>query len=263
MKEEINFLKIFMVKKRKSKKISRSGKRNPRHPDFKGVTRFPEPEFSAHEPVPLEKMSDLSWRIFRIMAEFIEGFQFLSNFKKEVSIFGSARLAPTSKWYKEAEKLGFMCAKAGYTVITGGGPGIMEAGNKGAFKAGGESVGINIQLPTEQRTNPYVGKSHAFYYFFTRKVMLAASAQAYIFFPGGFGTSDEFFEIITLIQTNKMENIPVVCVGREFWEPVLHLMNKMKEMRTIEEKDSKIFTVVDSAEEAFKSIKNSKERDIF
>lgn len=231
--------------------------------EFKGVCRVPMGHTDTTGTPQIHKMSDLSWRILRIMSEFIEGFQFLANFCNEVSFFGSARLKPGSKWYLEAEKLGFILGNAGFTIISGGGPGIMEAANKGAYKSGAESIGINIQLPFEQRTNPYVKKSASFYYFFTRKVMLAASAQAYVFFPGGFGTADEFFEIITLIQTRKMQRIPVVCVGKEFWEPVIHLMNRMVEMGTINEADKKIFNIVNTAEEAFKLIKDSPERDIF
>lgn len=237
---------------------------NTKNKNNVGVCRVPlEPleleQGSSYSP----KLSDLSWRILRIMGEFVQGFQFLSNFNKEITILGSARLKPETKWYKEAEKFGYLAGKAGYTVVTGGGPGIMEAGNKGAFKSGGESIGINIQLPFEQRINPYVKKSTAFHYFFTRKVMLAASAQAYIYFPGGFGTADEFFEIITLIQTKKMAPTPVVCVGKEFWEPAINWMNKMIEMGTITKQNKNLFTVVDTAEEALKLIKNSKERTLF
>lgn len=233
--------------------------------DFRGVCRVPPEtrEVMSGPRQPVRRMSDLSWRIFRIMSEFVQGFQFLSNFNNEVTVFGSARLKAGTKWYKEAEIFGTLCAKAGLSIITGGGPGIMEAANKGAFEAGGESIGINIQLPTEQRINPYVQKYMAFHYFFTRKVMLAASAQAYIFFPGGIGTTDEFFEIIELIQTNKMVKIPVVCVGNEFWQPILHLMNLMVEMETINVEDKKLFKVVNSGAEAFELVKNSKERDIF
>ncbi len=213
-----------------------------------------------------KKMSDISWRIFRIMSEFVDGFQFLSQFTKEVTIFGSARLKPDHKWYKEAEKLGALLVKNNYKVITGGGPGIMEAANKGAYSVDPEkSIGINIQLPTEQRINPYVTKSMGFYYFFTRKVMLAASAQAYIYFPGGFGTSDEFFEMITLIQTGKIKKLPVILMDKKFWTPLLKWMKTTmaKEYKTINSEDIKMFHVCDTSEEAMKYVKKSKERSIF
>jgi uncharacterized protein (TIGR00730 family) len=233
--------------------------------DFQGVCRVPgEPmEEAMGTDLQVRRLSDLSWRIFKIMGEFVNGFQFLSAFSREVTVFGSARLEPGTKWYLEAEKFGYLCGKAGFTMITGGGPGVMEAANKGAFKSGGESIGINIQLPFEQRINPYVKKSAAFNYFFTRKVMLAASAQAYIFFPGGFGTADEFFEMVTLIQTKKVAPVPVICVGREFWEPCLHWMNQMEKMGTISKEEKKIFNVVDTAEDAMKIVSKSKERTIF
>jgi uncharacterized protein (TIGR00730 family) len=214
----------------------------------------------------LKKMSDITWRIFRIMSEFVEGFQFLSQFNKEVTIFGSARLPENNKWCKEAENLGKLLAKNGYTVITGGGPGIMQAANKGAHSVNPRfSIGVNIQLPMEQRTNPYVTKSKGFYYFFTRKVMLAASAQAYIFFPGGFGTADEFFEMITLVQTKKMQKLPIVLVGKDFWKPLTDWMETtlIKKYQTINPNDPKLFHVVNKAEDAMKYIKKSKERTIF
>src|SRR3990167_7921567 len=146
-----------------------------------------------------------SWRIFRIMAEFIDGFTFLSQFNKTVTFFGSSRLGPEAPAYQEAYDLAKLLAKKGYAILTGGGPGIMEAANKGAYDVSGESVGINIQLPNNQINNPYVNKSIALNYFFIRKVLLAFSAQAFIYFPGGFGTLDEMNEISTLIQTNKLE----------------------------------------------------------
>src|SRR3989338_7041363 len=136
------------------------------------------------------------WIIFRIITEFVEGYQFLGDLKKEVTLLGSARFPSNNKYYKIAQELGYLLGKNGFTTITGGGPGIMEAANNGAFEGGGESVGLNIQLPFEQRTNPYVKKSIAFYYFFSRKVMLTAPANAFVFFPGGFGTLDEFFEVV-------------------------------------------------------------------
>lgn len=218
-------------------------------------------ELGARPP----RMSDLTWRIFQIMAEFVEGFQFLSTLKKEVSIFGSARLHPESRWYKEAVKLGRLLGDNGYTVITGGGPGIMEAGNKGAFEAGAPSIGLNIQLPKEQRINPYVTRSRAFHYFFVRKVMLSASAQTYVYFPGGFGTMDELFELLTLIQTKKSERVPVVLMGKDFWTPFWAWVEKTMyiEYDTIDREDLALVHIVDSAEEAYTIISKTKERTIF
>ena len=211
------------------------------------------------------RMSDITWRIFRIMAEFVEGFQFLSELDREVTIFGSARLTPDDKWYQEAVELGALLGKSGFTVVTGGGPGIMEAANRGSYEAGGKSVGINIQLPMEQRINPYVKSSRAFHYFFTRKVILAASAQAYVYFPGGFGTMDELFEILTLIQTEKSEKIPVVLVGRDYWEGLISWVKEvqLKRYGTVSQEDMDIFKVVDTAQEAFDLIKDSKDRTFF
>ncbi len=211
------------------------------------------------------RMSDITWRIFRIMAEFVEGFEFLSTLKQEVTIFGSARLPASNRWYQEAEKLGRLLGENGYTTVTGGGPGIMEAGNKGAYEAKGRSVGLNIMLPTEQRINPYVLESRAFHYFFTRKTMLAASAQAYVYFPGGYGTMDELCEILTLIQTKKSEQIPIVLVSKEFWSPLIEWFKTMmyEKMETISREDLDLFKVVDSAEEAFAIIRASNERKFF
>lgn len=210
---------------------------------------------------------DPTWRIFRIMSEFVDGFQFLSILEKEVTFFGSARYNPQHEHYKTAYNLGLKLSKAGYSIITGGGPGIMEAGNKGAVEGkSGDSVGLNIQLPSEQRVNKYVKKGMGFHYFFTRKVMLSASAQAYVFFPGGFGTLDEFFEIITLLQTKKIiERIPVILIGRTFWEPLLGWIEKEMYERNnaIEKEDMKIYRLVDTIDEAFNIIVQSKERNFF
>lgn len=218
-------------------------------------------ELGARPP----RMSDLTWRIFQIMAEFVEGFQFLSTLSKEVSIFGSARLHPETRWYKEATKLGRLLGDNGYTVITGGGPGIMEAGNKGAFEAGAPSIGLNIQLPKEQRINPYVTQSRAFDYFFVRKVMLSASAQTYVYFPGGFGTMDEFFDLLTLIQTKKSERVPIVLIGKDFWMPFWSWVEKSMyiEYDTIDRDDLALVQIVDTAEEAYAIITKSRERTIF
>lgn len=233
-----------------------------------GVCKVPltaeEKKLCAQSARP-PRMADLTWRIFRMMAEFVEGFQFLSTMNKEVSLFGSARIPSTNKWYKEAERLGKMLAQKGFTVITGGGPGIMEAANKGAFEGGGRSVGLNIQLPHEQRMNKYVTHGLSFHYFFTRKVMFAASAQAYVYFPGGFGTLDEFFEILTLIQTKKSEPIPIVLVGKDYWGSLVTFLEETVYGRydAIDRHDMRLFTLVDSADEAFAILAASTERSLF
>jgi uncharacterized protein (TIGR00730 family) len=206
------------------------------------------------------------WRIFRIMAEFVEGFQFLADFKKTVTFFGSARFKEDNHWYKVAHELGRLLGKAGYGVVTGGGPGIMEAGNRGVVDGGGDSIGLNIQLPYEQRINPWVKKPRGFHYFFTRKVMLSFSAQAYVFFPGGYGTLDEVFEILTLVQTKKIyDRIPIILVGKDFWGDLDNWMKKklLDQYQTIDPEDLKLYHVVDTAKEAFAIIKKSKLRAEF
>ena len=161
-----------------------------------------------------------SWAIFKIVGEFVNGYEKLSRIGPCVSIFGSARTKPDHKYYKLAEEVASKIVNHGYGVITGGGPGIMEAGNKGAYLAGGTSVGLNIELPFEQHDNPYIDhdKSLDFDYFFVRKVMFVKYSQGFVVMPGGFGTLDELFEAITLIQTNKIEKFPIVLVSSEFWE---------------------------------------------
>jgi hypothetical protein len=199
-----------------------------------------------------------TWKIFRIMAEFVEGYQFLSGLKKEVTVLGSARLPKTDPHCKIAKTLGALLGEKGYTTITGGGPGIMEAANHGAHESGGESVGLNIQLPFEQRTNPYVKKSTAFYYFFTRKVMLTSPAHAFVFFPGGFGTLDEFFEVIDHIELGKMCEVPVIMIGRDFWEPIVaFLKENCCQVGSLREKQMELWRIVDSAEEAVDIIENT------
>ncbi len=205
----------------------------------------------------------LQWRIFRIMAEFVEGFELLSKLNKEVSVFGSARAMPTSPYYKMARELGFKLGKKGYTLVSGGGPGIMEAADRGAFEAGAESVGLNIQLPIAQRTNKYVKNGMGFHYFFTRKVMLSASAQAYVFFPGGFGTLDEMTEMVTLVQTGKIpKNVPVILFGKKFWQPFLDWVKNSlnEEHRYVEKEEIAIMRLVDTVEEAVKIIEQTTER---
>lgn len=216
---------------------------------------------------PVEEASfteNVYWRIFRIIAEFIEGFEFLSKLQKEVTIFGSARTGQNHKYYKQAVKLGRLCGKAGYSVITGGGPGIMEAGNKGAYLEGGESVGLDIELPSEQRRNEYVTRAIGFHYFFTRKVMLSASAQAYVFFPGGFGTMDEAFEMLTLVQTGKIpKTVPCIFVGKEHWQPFIDwVKDHLLKNKYIAKKDLDLIRLVDTPEEAFAIIQKTTERQL-
>lgn len=197
-----------------------------------------------------------SWRVFRIMSEFVQGFELLRQHGLAATFWGSARTLPDDPYYKDAEALAAKLAKKGFSVISGGGPGIMEASNVGAFKVGGRSVGLNIQLPFEQQLNPYVTESLNFDFFFSRKVMLTFASEVYVYFPGGFGTLDELFEIMTLIQTKKIEPIPVVLYGKEYWDPLVDFFEKslLKKFKTISPEDLELFKVVDSVDEAFKYI---------
>jgi uncharacterized protein (TIGR00730 family) len=191
-----------------------------------------------------------SWRVFRIMAEFVEGFEVMAPVGRAVTIYGSARTKPDEPDYRACEKTARLLAKAGFGVITGGGPGIMEAGNKGAFEAGGTSVGLNITLPHEQEANKYQTISLDFHYFYARKVMLVKYASGFIYFPGGFGTLDEFFETMTLIQTTKMDFYPIVLYGSQYWRGMLDWMSGTLQGRYIDAGDLNIFKLVDSPEEA-------------
>jgi uncharacterized protein (TIGR00730 family) len=194
-----------------------------------------------------------SWRIFKIMAEFTDGFDLLGKYGLAASFFGTARMTFEDRYYAEATELAAQLAKAGFAVITGGAAGIMEAANKGAFDAGGASIGLNIRLERAQGDNKYLTDMFTFDHFFVRKVMLTFASEVYIYFPGGFGTLDEFFEIVTLIQTNKIKKVPVVIYGKEYWAPLIeffkqHLLNDHK---AIDPADLDIFHLVDSVDEAF------------
>jgi len=194
-----------------------------------------------------------SWAVFKIMAEFVEGFEKLARIGPCVAIFGSARSKPDNKYYRLAEEIAYLLTKKGFGIITGGGPGIMEAGNKGAHFAGGKSVGVNIELPFEQYPNPFIDpdKYLEFDYFFVRKVMFMRYSQGYIVLPGGFGTLDELFEAITLIQTQKLVKFPIIMVGKDYWEGLLDwIKQRMLEAQNIKEEDLGIFQLVDTAEEA-------------
>lgn len=192
------------------------------------------------------------WRIFRIMSEFVSGFEFLNRYQNAVSVFGSARLKQDDTIYQEVRLLSSRLAESGFTIVTGGGPGVMEAANRGAQEVGGTSVGIAIKLKHEQQVNKYVTEYETFKYFFTRKVMLAIASQVYVFFPGGFGTLDELFEMLTLVQTEKIDPLPIILVGRDYWQPLVGWFEQMllTQHKMIKQKDLHIFHVVDSAEEA-------------
>ena len=202
-----------------------------------------------------------SWRIFRIMAEFVEGFESLAGIGPAVSVFGSARTRPEDPDYQAAEATGRLLAQAGLSVITGGGPGIMEAANKGAFEAGGVSVGCNITLPHEQEANRYQTLTLDFHYFYARKVMFVKYATAFICFPGGYGTLDEFFETITLIQTLKIEPFPIILFGSKHWSGLVEWIRQtLTTGNFINDRDLDIFRLVDTPEEAVRLAREGMEQ---
>lgn len=198
-----------------------------------------------------------TWQIFKIMAEFVDGFEKLSKIGPCVSIFGSARTLPDHKYYKLAEDIAYKLTKEGYGIITGGGPGIMEAANKGAKQAGGKSVGLNIELPFEQSSNPYIDsdKLITFDYFFVRKLMFIKYAQGFVVLPGGFGTMDELFEALTLIQTKKIAKFPIVLAGREYWAGLFDWIREtLLVEKMVDEKDINLVMLADDAEHAVNHI---------
>ena len=201
-------------------------------------------------------------RIDRIEKEFKAGFEIVNKFNYTVTVFGSARFLEDNPYYKKARETGAMLAENGFVVVTGGGGGIMEAANRGAHESGGQSVGFNIQLPHEQKLNPYITESMPFRYFFARKVMLAYAASALICFPGGFGTLDELFEVITLIQTAKMPPVPVILVGREFWSPLDSFIKQqlLDGLGVISHGDEKLYEIVDEIEEIKQIVDNHREK---
>jgi uncharacterized protein (TIGR00730 family) len=198
-----------------------------------------------------------TWQIFKVMAEFVDGFDKLSKIGPCVSIFGSARTLPDHPFYHLAEEIAFKLTKEGYGIITGGGPGIMEAANKGAKAANGKSVGLNIELPFEQSSNPYIDpdKLITFDYFFVRKLMFIKYAQGFVVLPGGFGTMDELFEAVTLIQTKKIAKFPIVLVGKEYWAGLIDwIKNVLIEEKTVDEKDLSLILVAENADHAVRHI---------
>jgi uncharacterized protein (TIGR00730 family) len=203
-----------------------------------------------------------TWRIFRIIAEFVEGFEMLARIPPAVSIFGSARSLPGSPAYQSAQAIAGLLGKNGYSVITGGGPGVMEAANKGATEGGATSVGLNIELPLEQRPNIFANKLLNFRYFFVRKVMFVKYSIAFVILPGGFGTLDELFEAITLIQTRKIKPFPVILVGKDYWKGLLDwVSDSLLREKMISAEDLDILRTVDTPEEVLHWVQDSRMRN--
>src|SRR6186997_772039 len=209
-------------------------------------------------PGPDEFTHTDTWRVFRIMGEFVEGFDELATLTRGVSIFGSARTKPDDPQYQQGQETAAELARVGFAVITGGGPGIMEAANKGAFEAGGLSIGCNIELPFEQSSNPYLTHGLKFKYFFVRKMMFVKYSLGFIIFPGGFGTLDELFEALTLIQTKKIRNFPVVLFGSDYWQGLLNWIRDVAlQEGKISEHDLKLLHLTDSPEKVVEILNNS------
>jgi hypothetical protein len=219
----------------------------------------------ARKKVPFKKSTRFvhedPWRVFRIMSEFVEGFDEMSHIGPAVTIFGSARTKPRDRYYKSTVDLSRRLAENNFAVITGGGPGIMEAANKGATEGGGRSVGLNIKLPFEQCGNPYSNISVDFNYFFARKVCLAKYSTAFVYMPGGFGTMDEFFEVLTLVQTRKVPRFPLICFGRSYWNGLLKWANStLKRGKYIGTGDTDLVTITDSPTKAMQIINEFHEK---
>jgi hypothetical protein len=228
------------------------------------IIPVPDPVSEKKESFAFHK--DPIWRILSLTSEFVGGFQFLHRLKKEVSIFGSTRFSSRNYYYRKARQLAKKLGKEGYSIVTGGGPGIMEAANRGAQEAEAVSVGLNIELPTEQKLNEYVDRSYGFHFFTSRKVMLSASSQCYIFFPGGYGTLEEFFEIIVILTTDvTLQHIPVVCFDKKYWDPLIKFLEKIVyyENGCITEDMLDLIIVTDTVKEAYQEVQKSKERIYF
>jgi conserved hypothetical protein, DprA/Smf-related, family 2 len=197
-----------------------------------------------------EMKKEESWRLFKIIGDFIDGFEVMPNFLPSVTIFGSARVEEGNKYYEAARELAFKLSKKGFSIVTGGGPGIMEAANRGAFEAGGNSIGLNIKLPREQKPNKYLTEILNFNYFFSRKVMLVKYATAFVLFPGGFGTLDELTETLTLIQTKKLKPFPVILYGNEYWNGFVQWLNDVVvKDGYIDKEDTELFKQIDNIDE--------------
>ena len=219
----------------------------------------PEHQLARPHSIDSEVEQMLHERAGRAENELLNGFHAVRKFPKSVTFFGSARLSEDDPYYQKARSLGAKICQEGFAVVTGGGPGIMEAGNRGAHDACDCSVGFNIELPMEQNINPYVTHGVNFHYFYTRKVTMFFSAEAYVYFPGGFGTLDEFFELVTLVQTNKMPKVPIVLFGKDFWQPLQDLMKKqlLDEFETISPEDLELYTITDDEDEVMEIVRKA------
>jgi uncharacterized protein (TIGR00730 family) len=218
----------------------------------------PRKDTSRHPLTLSELDTEIKERILNIQTEFINGFSLIKRHPKTVTFFGSARTLPDEKDYQDAQLLANKIADLGYAIVTGGGPGIMEAGSRGAYVGKGDSIGFTIQLPTEQVVNPYLNESINFNYFFARKVALTYSAEAYVYFPGGFGTLDELFEILTLIQTNKIERVPIILFNTSFWNPFKKFIEtQLLASGKIDLQDTQLFIITDSIEEALQIVEKA------
>ena len=214
------------------------------------------PSVDNRPPLVCKPKQIESWRVFKIMSEFVEGFDVIKSYGLAATFFGSARAVLDKKTYAQAEELASRLAKKGFAIITGGSAGIMQAANKGGFEAGGASVGLNINLPDAEGANPYLTQHFGFDHFFVRKVMLTYASEIYVYFPGGFGTLDEFFEIVTLVKTRKIRKVPIVLFDKEYWTPLLNVIenNLYNKYHTIDETDMKFYVLVDTVDEAYEYI---------
>lgn len=197
-----------------------------------------------------------SWRVFKIMSEFVEGFDIIRRYGLAASFFGTARASFEDKVYQDTTVLAAALSKKGFAIITGGSAGVMQAANRGAFESGGASIGLNIELPNEQSYNPFLTDHFVFDHFFVRKVMLTYASEVYVYFPGGFGTLDELFEILTLVQTKKIRRVPVVLFGKEYWAPLIAFIEQTlyQQHKAIDKEDLELYRVVDSVDEAVEYI---------
>lgn len=223
----------------------------------KPVVNLPAKDLNI-EPITLHEVEEENEkRLSLIDKEFSRGFDFIKGQTKSVTFFGSARFPEDNEHYQRARRIASKLSSLGYSIISGGGPGIMEGANRGAFEVEGRSLGLTIKLPSEQVRNPYLTDTVDFYYFFTRKVMLAFSAEAYLFFPGGYGTFDELFEILTLIQTKKIEKVPVILVGNEFWKSLETFMRDqmLTKNKTVDESDFELYKIIEDEDEIVELIK--------